>query len=132
VSTFEQNPRIIPVVICFTNELCDPHMDRLLYSAQLRGCAFFLSAESQAPKNSPLKIVPSPFPMTIAVPERTFKILAYVDKVPSLASCTKCQHKFFTPRDAFRRDPDGAENYLREKFVRHDCPKQPKDVHTGW
>jgi len=46
-----------------------------------------------------------------------------------MASCTRCQHKFFITRNTFRGDPDGAENYLREKFVRHECPRQSGDAH---
>ena len=54
VSNFELIPGIIPVVICFTNELCDP-TGRLLYTRRsLRDCAFF-SERSQlllTPRNS--------------------------------------------------------------------------------
>ena len=57
--------------------------------------------------------------------ERCFVILQYVDKVPSMASCAKCQRKFFTPT-TFRLDPIGAEEYLRFKFDLHKCPKEPK------
>jgi hypothetical protein len=46
VSNFELTPGIIPVVIYFTNELCDP-TGRLLYARRsLRDCAFFLSEVS--------------------------------------------------------------------------------------
>jgi len=57
--------------------------------------------------------------------ECSFKTLMYVDKVPSMASCTKCQRKFFTPGSTFRGDRVGAEEYLRDKFVQHQCPKEP-------
>ena len=59
----------------------------------------------------------------VVTPERTFRILAYVDKILSMASCNKCQRKFFTPDGMFRRDPVGTEEYLREKFVQHQCSK---------
>jgi hypothetical protein len=39
----------------------------------------------------------------------------FQDKVPAMASCTKCQRKFFTPA-TFSRDPVGAAEYLRSKF----------------
>jgi hypothetical protein len=55
--------------------------------------------------------------------EREFKILVYVDKVPSMASCTKCHRKFFTPRWTFPHDPRGAELYLMERFMQHRCPE---------
>jgi len=54
--------------------------------------------------------------------EHNFEILRYVNKVPSLASCTKCQRKFFTPGSTFRGDPEGAHEYLQEKFAQHQCP----------
>jgi hypothetical protein len=64
------------------------------------------------------------------MPDRTFKILTYVDRVPMMASCTGCQHKFFITRDTFRGDPSGAEEYLREKYVRHACPRQSGNAQT--
>jgi hypothetical protein len=57
--------------------------------------------------------------------ERTFKILMYVGKIPSMASCARCERKFFTPVRIFRDDPVGAEEYLRDKFARHECRKEP-------
>ena len=54
--------------------------------------------------------------------ERRFVILRYDGKVPVLASCTKCQRKFFTPA-TFARDASAAEQYLGQKFDLHDCPK---------
>jgi hypothetical protein len=60
--------------------------------------------------------------------DRTFVVLKYYkDNIPSMASCAKCQHKFFTP-NTFRRDLALAEQYLREKFAQHTCPKETK----GW
>jgi hypothetical protein len=49
-----------------------------------------------------------------------FIVLKYVNKTPALASCGKCQRKFFTPNSYFN-DPFGAEEYLRGKFDLHDC-----------
>jgi len=62
--------------------------------------------------------------------ERTFVILKYKDNAPSMASCAKCQRKFFTP-NTLRCDPVLAEQYLQEKFALHNCPKEPKEW-TGW
>ena len=53
--------------------------------------------------------------------ERSFLIVRRsVDQVPSMASCTKCRYKFFTPSD-FRRDRVAAEQYLQVKFEMHEC-----------
>ena len=58
--------------------------------------------------------------------ERSFVIaLKYRDQVPSMASCAKCQYKFFTPSD-FRRDRIGAELYLLDKFDLHECREGTK------
>jgi len=54
------------------------------------------------------------------MPERTFIILRYVNKVPAMASCAKCQLKFFTS-DTYHNDLFGAERYLRQKFEEHQC-----------
>ena len=54
--------------------------------------------------------------------ERNFKILAYADKVPTMACCEKCQIKFFT-LPSFRLDHVRAEHYLRDKFAQHKCLK---------
>jgi hypothetical protein len=62
------------------------------------------------------------------MPERTFKILACVGRVPMMASCTGCQQKFFITRNTFRGDPVGAEEYLREKYVRHECSRTSRVV----
>jgi hypothetical protein len=68
-------------------------------------------------------------PMNTA--ERTFVILKHVNRVPSLASCTRCQRKFFTPR-AYQGDPVGAEQYLLGKFEQHKCDGAgPLDVRRG-
>jgi len=40
-----------------------------------------------------------------------------------MASCAKCQLKFFTP-ETFARDAVGAEEYLARKFDVHDCPAE--------
>jgi len=52
--------------------------------------------------------------------ERNFVILKHVKKVPSLASCSHCQRKFFTP-NSYYKDPVGAEQYLLGKFEAHRC-----------
>jgi hypothetical protein len=52
--------------------------------------------------------------------ERTFLILKNVNKTPSLASCSICQRKFFTP-NSYYNDRVGAEMYLQEKFDHHEC-----------
>jgi hypothetical protein len=57
----------------------------------------------------------------INMPERMFKVLASVESLPSMASCTKCGYKFFTPRNSFH-DPAEADEYLRDKFANHRCP----------
>lgn len=57
--------------------------------------------------------------------ERDFVILRSQGKVPAMASCAKCQRKFFTPT-AYSRDPVGAQDYLLSKFDRHDCEEKPK------
>jgi hypothetical protein len=58
--------------------------------------------------------------------EREFVILRQVNGAPNLASCKKCQLKFFAPKD-FSRDPVRAMEYLIEKFARHSCPeKRPR------
>ena len=63
--------------------------------------------------------------------DRTFLIvLKYVNKTPSLASCAKCQRKFFTPNTYFN-DPKGAEQYLLDKFDFHDCSEEPKTANSG-
>lgn len=55
--------------------------------------------------------------------ERTLVILKHVNKTPSLAACSKCQRKFFTPT-AYYNDRIGAEQYLQEKFDRHWCEEE--------
>jgi hypothetical protein len=57
--------------------------------------------------------------------ERDFVILRHQGKVPAMASCAKCQRKFFTP-NTYSRDPVGAQEYLLGKFDRHDCEEQTK------
>jgi hypothetical protein len=52
--------------------------------------------------------------------ERSFVILKYYNKVPAMAGCAKCQHKFFTP-NTYYNDHIGAEEYLRGKFDEHMC-----------
>jgi hypothetical protein len=56
--------------------------------------------------------------------ERSFVIVRYEGEVPVMASCRKCERKFFTPT-TLARDPVGAEEYLWQKFDVHKCG-QPK------
>ena len=55
--------------------------------------------------------------------ERTLVILKRVNKVPSLATCSSCQRKFFTLA-TYHDDPAGAEQYLHDKFVMHRCQEE--------
>lgn len=62
--------------------------------------------------------------------ERSFVVLKAVNKVPTLAGCTNCQVKFFTPQ-SYARDSVGAEEHLRLKFSEHKCQEeQPR--RRGW
>jgi hypothetical protein len=58
--------------------------------------------------------------------ERRFVIVRYESKVPAMASCAKCERKFFTPT-TLARDAIGAEEYLVRKFDVHDCPAEIED-----
>lgn len=58
--------------------------------------------------------------------ERDFVILRFQRKVPAMASCAKCQRKFFTP-NTYSADPVGAQDYLLTKFDHHDCEEKPKN-----
>jgi hypothetical protein len=62
-------------------------------------------------------------PVNAAV--RTFLILKHVYKTPSLAACSKCQRKFFTPNSYFN-DRSGAELYLQKKFDLHRCEQETR------
>jgi hypothetical protein len=53
--------------------------------------------------------------------ESRFLILKHKGKIPAMASCAKCQCKFFTPSSTFERDSVGAEQYLESKFDLHRC-----------
>ena len=57
-------------------------------------------------------------------PERRFVILMHEGGVPKMASCAKCERKFFTP-PTLARDVIGAEEYLGKKFDVHQC-EEPK------
>ena len=54
-------------------------------------------------------------------------ILKRVNEVPVLASCMKCQLRFFTPNTYYNDHIEAAE-YLREKFDEHTCEEaeQPR------
>ena len=56
--------------------------------------------------------------------ERRFVIVRHEGKVPAMASCAKCQLKFFTP-PTFACGPLGAERYLLDKFDLHECWEEP-------
>ena len=56
--------------------------------------------------------------------DRRFVIVRYEGKVPAMASCARCQRKFFTPT-TLARDAVGAEEYLGSKFDAH-CPQKSK------
>ena len=56
--------------------------------------------------------------------ERRLVIVRHEGKVAAMASCAKCQLKFFTPA-TFARDPVGAELYLLDKFDLHECREEP-------
>lgn len=62
--------------------------------------------------------------------ERRFVILKHDGKIPAMASCAKCQSKFFTPSRTFERDPIRAEQYLANKFELHRC-EEPRNALTG-
>src|SRR5579859_4538360 len=51
-----------------------------------------------------------------------FIVVQRVNRTPSLASCARCERKFFTPT-SYYGDPYGAEQYLRGKFNLHKCPE---------
>ncbi len=54
--------------------------------------------------------------------ERSFVVLRHEGKVPVMASCAKCQRKFFTPAQ-LASDAVIAERYLAHKFDLHRCPE---------
>jgi len=56
----------------------------------------------------------------ITIPGRSLVILKHKDKVPILASCSSCHRRFFTIATLLH-DSRAAEQYLLEKFDRHDC-----------
>jgi hypothetical protein len=54
-----------------------------------------------------------------------FIVLKYEGRVAALASCARCERKFFTPT-ALARDAVGAEEYLGRKFDVHECGPVPE------
>jgi hypothetical protein len=68
----------------------------------------------------PLPKAPSEEGDPVNTSERTFVVLRYVNNVPAMAACAKCQHKFFTP-NSYYNDEVGAEEYLHGKFNLHEC-----------
>jgi hypothetical protein len=63
----------------------------------------------------------------MSMPERKFVIMKYVNKVPSLGSCSYCQRKFFTP-NSYHGHPSGAEQHLLGKFYEHKCGGDPNVI----
>jgi hypothetical protein len=57
--------------------------------------------------------------------DRQFIIVRYEDRVPAMASCGKCDRKFFTPT-TLDRDAIGAEEYLGRKFDVHECEESKR------
>ncbi len=53
--------------------------------------------------------------------DRGFVIVRHVGIVPVMASCARCQRKFFVPSSTFAHDAVGAEEYLGHKFDVHEC-----------
>jgi hypothetical protein len=52
--------------------------------------------------------------------ERRLVILKFAGRIPTLAGCSECSRKFFTPAN-FGYDQLRAEHYLSEKFDQHTC-----------
>jgi hypothetical protein len=63
--------------------------------------------------------------LSVVPREIKFSILKSNAGVPTLATCTGCQLKFFTPK-AILRDYEAANEYLRQKYDEHECPARPK------
>src|SRR5271168_2991212 len=62
--------------------------------------------------------------------ERTFKIIQrFWNRVPSMATCTGCNYKFFAP-SPLQHDPERAEIYLEEKYGLHRCRLEPTRART--
>jgi hypothetical protein len=78
-------------------------------------CDFPVRIDRRIENSVPHRTVPSS--------ERRFVIVRYEGKVPAMASCSKCQRKFFTP-PTFAREAIGAAQYLGQKFDLHDCPEE--------
>jgi hypothetical protein len=56
----------------------------------------------------------------VVVIEPRFVILKHIGNAPSMAMCTRCHIKFFTPLELLGETIQAEEN-LRDKFVRHTC-----------
>jgi len=57
--------------------------------------------------------------------DRQFVIVRYEGRVLAMASCGKCDRKFFTPTTV-TRDAIGAEEYLGRKFDVHECEESKR------
>jgi hypothetical protein len=51
---------------------------------------------------------------------RRLVVLSFAGQVPMMASCTKCESKFFTPT-VLAHDATRAERYLFHKYQLHRC-----------
>jgi hypothetical protein len=65
-----------------------------------------------------------------SLPDRRFVIARYEGKVPVMASCTKCKHRFFTPSSNFVPEATAAERYWASKSLavppRSACAPPPR------
>jgi hypothetical protein len=59
--------------------------------------------------------------------DRHFVIVRYEGRVPTMASCAKCDRKFFTPT-TLANDAIGAEEYLGRKFDVHECEESKRQT----
>jgi hypothetical protein len=57
--------------------------------------------------------------------DRHFVIARYEDRVPAMASCAKCDRKFFAPT-TLANDDIGAEEYPGRKFDVHECEESKR------
>ena len=57
--------------------------------------------------------------------ERRLLVLQYMGNAPFLATCERCQLKFFTPRELGHKLVEAEQN-MQERFDSHKC--RPHDV----
>jgi hypothetical protein len=58
--------------------------------------------------------------LNVGVDDSWLVFLQSAGHTPTLAGCTKCDVKFFTPRELMKK-PQAATDYLRWKFGLHSC-----------